>query len=612
MIRLRYLPVVFVAVLPLCAQQAPQPQTPPAIQPVSTTVVVLGDVEPVSLGESAHTVVTLDASEHPLASQDIEDYLRTDSSVDIQQRAGAGVMADISLRGASFEQTLVLLNGLRMDSVETSHFNLDLPVPLAALGNIDILHGAGSTLYGSDGIGGVVDFTTWEPDVTSLRIRGGAGSYGEDEEGLLGSVVGKRWSEVIAGDRERSTGFIYDRDYRTEDASTETRFKTALGASDLLFAGNDRAYGANQFYGNYNSWERTKGWFAALTQKFDEHTAADVAYRRHSDIYVLLRDDPAYYKNQHIDDGFEGDVRETREIFKNTTLLAGLEETTDQIASTNLGYHGRNSGAGYGEVSWRVPGRWSIEGGLREQIFSGGRAVASPMAAGTFWLPESLKLHGSVEHGFRIPTYLDLYYSDPTTLGDPNLKPESVWNYEGGADWYPAGRVSATLTAFYSAQKNTVDYTRASPADLWQATNIPSLHFTGIESSLNWRLNGSQQLKLSWTLLKGTQGSLHGLESESVFDYPVNNGRAEWTWSLKHGLLLQSRLGVVERYTQAPAPPQAPYAVWDVSVVREVGRFRPYLQMTNLANTGYQEIANVQMQGRSFVGGIEFVFSHKR
>jgi len=601
--------MLFVATLPLCAQQ---PQSPQTIPPVSTTVVVLGDVEPVSLGESARTVVPLDAQEHPLASQDLEDYLRTDSSVDIQQRAGAGVMADISVRGASFEQTLVLLNRLRMDNVETSHFNLDLPVPLSVLGKIDVLHGAGSTLYGSDAIGGVVDFMTFVPDASTLRLRAGAGSYGEDQEGLLGSILGKQWSQVVAADRDRSTGFIYDRDYRTESATSETRFKTALGTSDLLFAGDDRAYGADQFYGNYPSWERTKGWFAALSQQFNEHTAAAVGYRRHSDIYVLLRDDPSYYKNQHIDDGFDGSVRDRREIFKNTTLLTGLEEDTDQIHSTNLGDHGRNRGAGYGDVEWRIAGKGLISAGLREEVFSGGRVVSSPTFAGTLWLPHSVKLRASAGYGFRLPTYLDLYYSYPTTLGNPNLKPESAWNYEGGADWYPSAHIAASVTAFYSQQKNTIDYTRASSNDLWHATNIPGLHFTGVESSLNWRPNSSQQLKLSWTLLKGTQNSLNGLQSDYVFNYPVNNGRAEWTWNLKHGLLLQSRLGVVERYTQAPAPPQAPYAVWDVSAVREVGRFRPYLQMTNLANTGYQEIANVRMQGRGFVGGVELVLSRKR
>jgi len=141
-------------------------------------VTVLGSAVPISLGESARTVNVLDTQQHPLGSESIEDYLSTDASVDIQQRAPAGVLSDISVRGASFEQTLVLLNGLSMDSAETSHFNLDLPLPLGALGSIDVLHGAGSTLYGSDAIGGVVDFTTWKPEADSVRLRGGTGSFG--------------------------------------------------------------------------------------------------------------------------------------------------------------------------------------------------------------------------------------------------------------------------------------------------------------------------------------------------------------------------------------------------------------------------------------------------
>src|ERR1700735_4092844 len=142
--------------LTICADA----QQKPALPSVDTTVVVLGSPIPVSEQESARAVVSVDAQRAPLAFHQIEDYLRTDSSVDIQQRGGGGIMADISIRGASFEQTLVLVNGLRMDNAETAHFNLDLPVPLIALDGIDVLHGAGSTLYGSDAIGGAVDFMT--------------------------------------------------------------------------------------------------------------------------------------------------------------------------------------------------------------------------------------------------------------------------------------------------------------------------------------------------------------------------------------------------------------------------------------------------------------------
>lgn len=601
MIQTRYLSLALLGAICAHAQQNAQ-----TIAPVSSTVVVLGSAEPISQGESARPVIALDAQQHPLAYQDIEDYLRTDSSVDIQQRAPAGVMSDISVRGASFEQTLVLLNGLRMDDVETSHFNLDLPLPLQTIGNINVLHGAGSTLYGSDAIGGVVDFMTWTPEADTLRLRAGTGSFGENEQTFLGSLVGKQWSEVVAGGRYFSTGFIEDRDYRTEDASTETRLSSRLGSTDVLLSGDDRAFGAAQFYGNYNSWERTKGWFAALTQEFDAHTEAAVAYRRHSDIYLLERDQPDGYKNQHIDDGFEGVLRDRREIFRNTTFLSGLEETTDQIQSTNLGQHGRNRGAGYGLVEWRIPQRASLSAGFREEVFSGGRAVASPTAAATLWLPHSVKLRAAVGHGFRIPTYLDLYYKDPSTLGNPNLKPESAWNYEGGVDWYPTPRLAASLTGFYSSQKNTIDYTRASPADPWQASNLPGLHFTGIEGSLLWEANRSQNLRLSWTLLEGAQSALHGLQSEYVFNYPVNNARVDWAWDMKRVLLVQSRLGVVERYQKDP------YAVWDTSIVRETGRIHPYLQMTNLSNTGYEEIIGVRMPGRSFVGGVELALSQKR
>jgi iron complex outermembrane receptor protein len=593
------------------AQQATTPTKTPVKkpEPLSETVVVLGDVVPISEGEAARPVTVMDVQPQRLLSSNVEDMMRTDASVDVQQRAAGGVMNDVSVRGASFEQTLVLLNGLRMDDVETSHFNLDLPVPMAALSGLDVLHGEGSTLYGSDAIGGVVDFTTWQPEASSLRLRAGVGNFGEDQEGLLGALVGKGWSTVLAADRDHSTGFIVDRDFRTEDLSSETRFATLLGKSDVLFATDDRIFGANQFFGPYNSWEHTKGWFAALTQQINEHDSANVAYRRHTDEFVLFRNDPAAYENNHIDQSYQGDVRDHRELVKNVSLATGIEVTTDQIDSTNLGDHGRNNGAGYAQVEWRVPGRGSIAAGLRETIFSGGRVSSSPMFEGTLELKHAVKLRGAVGYGFRIPTFLDLYYSDPVTLGNPNLRPESAWNYEGGVDWYPTGDIAVSVTGFTSLQHNTIDYTRAAPTDKWMATNLGSLQFTGVETSAQWRMSAAQTLRLSWTYLTGTQSALNGLESEYVFNYAVNNGRAEWIWRLKQGVTLQSRLGVLERYTQAPLPPQAPYVVWDVSAARQVGRWHPYLQMSNLANTSYQEIMNVPMPGRSFVGGVEFVLS---
>jgi len=568
---------------------------------VSTTIVVLGSPIPVSQQESARTVVSHDAQQTPLALHQLEDYLRTDSSVDIQQRGGGGIMSDISVRGASFEQTLVLLNGLRYDDAETAHFNMDLPIPLLTVERLDVLHGEGSTLYGSDAIGGVVDVRTVTPTETTLRLKTGIGSFGENEQAAIASIARKTWNDVLAGDREFSTGFMVDRDYRTENGSNEFRFQSPLGHSDLLFAGDDRAYGANQFYGPYMSWERTKGWFAALTQQINANTQAAIAYRRHSDIYLLERNEPDGYKNQHIDDSFEGAIRDQRDLAKNLTLATGVEEDTDQIDSTNLGHHGRNRGAGYAALGWLVPTRGSLSLGTREEVFDGGTAVSSPMLSATRWLSSTTTIHASIGHGFRIPSYLDLYYSDPTTVGNPNLKPESAWNFEGGVNWFPKPQIAATVTAFYSRQHDTIDYTRASEADPWQAANLSGVRFTGIETSLSWEPRPAECLAVSWTLLMGAQNALHGLQSEYVFNYPVNNARLTWTQQVSRQIALNSRLGVVQRFQQSP------YAVWDVSFTRQIGQVRPYLQMTNLTNTGYAEIVDVRMPGRGFVGGVEIV-----
>ncbi len=595
--------------LPALSQQpqqpAPTPQAPPTqtIPPLQTTIVVLGNPDPVTQGESARSVTTLDTQQHRLAFQDVEDYLRTDASVFIQQRGAANTQSDISIRGTSFEQTLVLLNGLRINDAETSHFNLDVPVPLEAIATISVLHGSGSTLYGSDAIGGVVDFTTFKPEATTLRLRAGAGSFGENQQSFLASYAGHRISQVLAGTREHSDGFIPDRDFLTESASSETRITTPLGDTDLLFAGSDRPFGADQFYGPYNSFERTKGWFASANQPLGPNTNAVVGYRRHSDIFVLFRDRPAIYKNQHIDESWQAALRRHDILFKNATLYYGLEEDTDAIQSNNLGHHARNRGAGYLDLDLRAAQRGTISIGLREEVLSGGRSVFSPQLAGSLWLPHSLKLRASLGYGFRLPTYVDLYYSDPRHIANPNLKPESAWNYDGGMDWYLNPHTAASLTVFYSRQTDAIDYVRATSTASYQASNLNSLHFTGIESSVDWHPTSRQQLKADWTLLFGAQSALNGLQSDYISNYPTNNASLEWTQSFKQswtqGILLRTRLGVTQRYQQTP------YPVWDASIAREAGRIHPFLQLSNLTNTGYQEIIGVPMPGRSITGGVE-------
>ncbi|HUX43272.1 MAG TPA: TonB-dependent receptor [Terracidiphilus sp.] len=579
-------------------------QTPSLSAPMET-LVVLGSATPVPLAESPRAVLVLPVESRELLVQTPVDVLREDSSLFVEQRGAGGAQSDLVLRGGSFAQTLVLLNGFRINDSQSAHHNLDLPLPLEAIHSIQILEGAGSTLHGEDALSGVVDFLTAAPDHAQLQVRGGAGSFGANEESLLAAGMHGRWSGRLTADRNFSTGFQPDRDYRNEDAALEGWMGSRLGASDFLFAASDRSFGADQFYGNFPSWERTKGWFAGVRQELGAHTQAAFGFRRHTDEFVLVRGNPAIYENNHIDGSWQASLRHTVAVHAGTLLLLGLESDGDSIRSNNLGVHARNRGAGYLDMDLRpAKARWNLSVGLREEIFSGGaRSVWSPQLAGSLRVAGKLKLRASGGYGFRIPTYTDLYYSDPSTVGNPNLKPESAWSGEGGADWSPSRGVALSVTGFFSRQHDAIDYVRTDPSAQWHAVNLSGLHFAGVESSVTWIPARTQRVRVAWTALHGAQDALHGLQSEYIFNYPVQNIHASWTWTPNwtrgRELLLTNSVQIAQRYQQSA------YPVWNAALARRVGRLRPYLRLSNLSNTGYQEISGVAMPGRSITGGVE-------
>lgn len=611
----------------LSAQSSTAAQPAPLPHPTET-MVVLGSPVPVPLAESPASVVVLPVQQQILALGSAQDLLRQDSSVFLEARGAGGGQADIVLRGGTFEQALVLLNGFRIDDSQSAHHNLDLPIPLDAMDSIEVLHGAGSTLHGADALSGVVDFLTAAPTATSLRLRAGAGSYGANEESLLGSLVRRQWSSRLATERNFSTGFMADRDYRNEDASSESWISSRLGVTDLLFAASDRAFGANQFYGPYNSWERTKGWFGSGRQELGSRTTAAFGYRRHTDDFVLLRNDPGAYENNHIDGSWQASLRRTVPVAHSSVLLLGLESDGDSIRSYNLsggvlsyalGVHARNRGAGYADLDLTpAKSRWNVSVGAREELLSGGpQAVFSPHLSGSFRLLHQLKLRASGGYGFRLPTYTDLYYSDPATIGNANLKPESAWSGEGGADWTPMRRLAISATGFYNRQHDTIDYVRAAsrsvallpawcPLNTWCAVNLSGVHFAGVETSAQWAPGKGQMVQVTWTGLIGGQADLNGLQSEYALNYLVENLHAVWTAALPHALTVSNSVAVAKDYQQAgnPAWNANPYPVWDAAFARDAGRIRPYLRLANLSNTGYEEIDGVRMQGRSITGGI--------
>ena len=565
-------------------------------------VVVTGTYLPVPLDDADRSVRALQVRGEPgLVSNTVIDFLNLDSSVDLRQRGQSNIQTDVSIRGSTFGQTLVLLNGLRLNDVQSGHHNLDIPVAIDAVERVEVLKGSGSTMYGSDAVGGVVNLITKPPEVSEFRLRGAVGNFGSNQQRASGAWVGATLSQQFSAYRDFSTGFIPNRDFRSLALSSTTGVDTSLGHSEFVLGHADKPFGAEQFYGNYNSWERTKTWYGSLHQTFAKRTEANVSFRRHTDLFVLYRDRPEVFTNRHAAESWQANLRRFEQIGSNARLHYGGEFLHDAIESNNLGNHKRARGAAYAAFDMRALSRFSFTLGVRDELYASANHQVSPTAAAGVWLTPRLKLRASLSRAFRVPTFTDLYYHDPANLGSPDLRPERAWSGEAGLDWNLGGNLRGEITYFRRHERDGIDYVRRSPTDIWRATNFQSLRFQGVEAGVSIRVARTHLLDFRYTGLHGAQDQLAGAFSKYTFNYPTHSGIAGWQSSLPGGLLARVRVGAVQRYARNV------YGVADVYVARTKGRVHPFIQLTNLTDTLYQEIFGVAMPGRGVMGGIDVV-----
>jgi len=592
-LRLRFF--VVLAFLPALAfaQQPPERRD---------TVVVTGTFEPMSLEEIDRAIRVLPARSQSLVLNTLVDLLKLDPSLDFAERAPNGVQVDLSIRGASFGKTLVLLNGMRLNDPQSGHHNMDIPMPLESVERVEVMRGSGSTLYGADAVGGVINIITEPPSVTEFRLRTALGSDGINQQRASLGIAGKKVSEQLSFSRDFSSGFRYDRDYRNLSFASVTRIATDIGNGSVNLAYMDHPFGADQFYGNFNSWEDTKTWFAGVQQALGAKTSASFSFRRHSDLFVLYRDRPDVFANHHSDETYQLAVRRREEMSTSTTLYYGVEGLHESIISNNLGAHARSRGAAYAAADFRAIKRFSLTISAREELYRSFSASFTPTVAAGVWLSPQWKVRASTSRAFRIPSYTDLYYHDPGNIGSPNLRPESAWTYETGVDWVPSARIRGDLTLFERRERDGIDYYRTSATDIWRALNIQNLNFKGWEAALRWTPSLTHTVDFRFTQLHGTQDTIAAGFTKYTFNYPTKSGVFGWQITPRGNFVLRTRVGVIERLERSP------YALWDIYAGLPRHKVHPYLQVSNATNTSYQSIPGVAMPGRTIVGGVEVVF----
>ena len=284
----------------------------------------------------------------------------------------------------------------------------------------------------------------------------------------------------------------------------------------------------------------------------------------------------------------------------------GMDGLREHIDSSNLGIHTRDQGGVYASFDARALKRFSFNVGVREELYTAGRQEFSPSVSGAYWVSGRVKLRASASHGFRLPDYTELYYSDPVHLGNPNLKPETSWSYEGGVQLGLGRGITVDAGVFTHRDQDVIDYARnaaaasANPETLYLAQNIQRLNFTGAELSLRWQLRAAAAHRVELYGNPRRGGDAAGLAISVRVQLSLQRGSGD---------LVEQAAG--RRRFALPPGGRAEirrsdaYPLVEWTVARQFEHLKPYLQLTNLTNTNYQEIAGVAMPGRGFIAGME-------
>ena len=427
----------------------------------------------------------------------VSDILDLQGGLELHRRGAGEIQGDLSIRGSTSEQVLILLDGVPLNDPQTSHHDLDLPIFLNEVERIEILKGPGSSLYGSDALGGVVQIiSSPPPDKFTVRGKIRAGTYSQDlyyhDRGGQAQVTlpfAKGGARISAG-VEDSSGFRPGTDYRVIKTSAEANPEILGTKSNLTVGYLDKEFGAQDFYGSnpsWEPWEHTGTLFAktGLDLISDENFTLKpaISFRRHTDHFVLFRDNPERYQNHHLSYTILGTLESLIRTKKTGQLALELEGAGDWLESRNLGDHPQSRSSLAVEYSSPKEFPWELNFSIRADVHSDQATALSPSLGIGYRVLPGLRFKASSGLSYRSPSFTELYYSDPSNQGNPGLKNERSLSVEAGGEYYPAARTFFSLVFLRRYDWNLIDWARLSSADLWKALNLDDITTYGIEAS---------------------------------------------------------------------------------------------------------------------------------
>jgi len=521
------------------------------------------------------------------------------SPLDLESRSPQqDIQTDFSLRGSTFQGVSLLLDGQRINDPQTAHYNCDIPLTREDIEKIEVAPGASSSLFGPDAIGGAINILFKEPRENKIAIELGGGSF-QTKSGLF-SITRKKENLGVrfSLESQESDGFSYDTDFKKFTGRLDSILDIPYGEFNFGLGYLEKEFGAYDFYTpglGFPSFEWTKTYLfntGIILDKEGLIIKPNFLWRRHYDKFMLDKTGVrSTYLNHHQSDVYTPNLYFQKDTEVLGKIGCGLEYGQERIISTNLGKHGRNHKSVFMDENKDLTPRFSFGLSGRWDDFAGFDSIYTGALNLKFRLTEKGEFSLGMGKNIRIPSFTELYYSDPTTSGNPNLCAEKALNYQCGYS-YKEGRLSAGITFFLRQEKDLLDWIKRTPGQAkWQIENITEAQVKGIEDYLKFNLNQYFSIDSNYTYIDKRIDD-HSYLYKYGPNYASHLVNAVFSFHLPFGL--QS---ISATYKKRPGRDG-----WFLLNTHFSYNFRKnsqlFLEISNLLNVGYQEIVGIPQPGR--------------
>jgi vitamin B12 transporter len=540
----------------------------------------------------------------------VADLLLLVSGVDVRRRGTSGMQADLYIRGGSFDQTLLLIDGIKVEDAQTGHHTMNLALPIEVIERIEIIKGPAARIFGQNAFTGAINIVTKKVISDKFTLQGQAGSYEQMNISATFTQDYEKTAHIVQFSRNISEGYRFNTDYDNQNYFIKSTIKSSEMPIDILAAFSERKFGANGFYATptaINQYEETQGSLVGVQTVFTKENVTfkpRIYWRRNQDEYIFVRDNPSIYRNMHISNKVGAELNTAIKSTLGTTGL-GVDLAKVYLSSNNLGNRERFMGTFFMEHRFLLfKAKLDITPGFAANYYTDFDGNFFPGIDIGYQISSHFRTYANVGKTYRIPTYTDLFYSDPTTLGNENLKQEEALSEEIGfvftKNWF-----DFTASFFNRDAKNLIDYTKEEETDKFQANNIRKLNTKGFELAANYKylwFSYAQRINLGYTFI---DDSIENIEA-TFSRYSINSANHQFIGQWNSQFFKNISQTISYRYVERTSGDS--YGIVDANVVLRLKTFEFSVVANNIFNVDYSESNLVPMPKGNMLFGVKFDF----